>query len=251
MPDLAPYAQSTARLHPRRGLPGIRESHIGGPLWWPADEPWPDCAEHKDINGTPQGPYPLVAVAQLTAADFPEAPFPAGTDLVQLLWCPDWHDQPHPEGWGQACQLVWRRASDITEPLVGQPDPEDHWAYDEDMLPRPCVLRPERAVEYPWVEELPDALRERLDEDHYRENSVLTGCKLGGSMGWATTDMPSSLECGVCGQPLALFLQFDTYEDDADGEDREPTGMTVGRGSHAGLFVCSGDPTHPPSFFTQ
>lgn len=273
LPEIAPYARTTVRLHPRRGEPGVRDSHIGGPLLWPGDEPWPYCDEHKDINGRPLGPYPLVAVAQLTAADFPEIAFPAETDLAQVLWCPDWHDQPHPEGWGQACRVFWRRAADIGEVLAEQPDPAEHWEYDSDMVPRPCVLRPERVVEYPWPEELPDGLRERLDDDTYDDVSTVPGCKLGGGMGWATTDMPFSLTCGDCGGPLALFVQFDTYEFTYGGREpdrfwpleerhlepgtpafnaaREPTGMTVGRGSHAGLFLCTTDPTHPPTFFTQ
>lgn len=273
LPGIAPYARTTVRLHPRRGEPGVRDSHIGGPLRWPAGEPWPYCDEHKDINGKPLGPCPLVAIAQLTAADFPEIAFPSGTDLAQVLWCPDWHDQPHPEGWGQACRVFWRRAADVTEVLDEQPDPRVHWEYDSDMVPRACVLRPERVVEYPWPEELPEDLRERLD-DTYEEVSTFPGCKLGGSMCWSTTDMPFSLTCGVCGDRLSLFLQFDTYEftPSHTGEPdrfwpleerhlqprtpafdtaREPTGMTVGRGSRAGLFLCAADPTHPPSFFTQ
>ncbi|MCP9209126.1 YwqG family protein [Streptomyces cucumeris] len=271
-PGLAPYARTTVRLHPRRGTPGVTDSHLGGPLYWPAGEPWPHCADHRDVNGRPLGPYPMAAVAQLTAADFPEIPFPAGTDLVQVLWCTDWHDQPHPEGWGQSCRVFWRRTAEITavrEPSAGEPGTGD--AHDEDMVPRPCVLRPERMVEYPWYEELPGGLGDGLGE-WYEEVSTVPGCKLGGAMGWATTDLPAALDCGDCGRPLALFLQFDTYEFLGGHEPdrwwpleerhlvpgtaeftaaREPTGMTVGRGGHAGLFLCSADPTHPPSFFTQ
>ncbi|MEV6050186.1 hypothetical protein [Streptomyces sp. NPDC052107] len=58
----------------------------------------------------------MVAVAQLNARDFPEIRFPDGTDLVQLLWCPDRHDQPHPEGWGQACRLFWPPRSQTHSP---------------------------------------------------------------------------------------------------------------------------------------
>ncbi|MBL1081978.1 DUF1963 domain-containing protein [Streptomyces actinomycinicus] len=281
-PELAPHARTTVRLHPRRGTPGPRDSHLGGPLWWPAAEPWPECTGHKDVNGRPEGPYPLVAVAQFTAADFPGIRFPAGTDLVQLLWCPDWHDQPHPEGWGQACRLFWRRAADVTDPLTRQPDPEDHWAYDEDMVPRACLLHPERLTEYPWHEELPAGLAERfeawLDERGLSDDvSVIPGWKLGGSMGWGVTDMPRRLDCGACGAPLELFLQCDTceYQPGPFGPEglphrfrpleerhlephtsqeeaaREPTGMTVGRGGHAGLYTCSADPRHPASLFTQ
>ncbi|SNX61920.1 hypothetical protein SAMN06272735_3670 [Streptomyces sp. TLI_55] len=273
-PELALHARPTVRLHPRRGAPGSRDSHLGGPLWWPAAEPWPSCAEHRDVNGRPSGPYPLVAVAQLTAADFPEIRFPDGTDLVQLLWCTDWHDQPHPEGWGQACRLFWRRADDVTDPLGDRPDPGE--VEDEDMVPRACVLHPERLTEYPWREELPPGLADRheawlaergLDDDV----STVPGCKLGGSMRWGVTDLPGAMECGECRAPLELFLQLDTYEYDMDAGDRfrpleerhldprseagraarEPTGMTVGRGGHAGLYVCAADPRHPASLFTQ
>ncbi|MFJ3306271.1 hypothetical protein ACIPSA_24765 [Streptomyces sp. NPDC086549] len=281
-PELAPYARTTVRLHPRRGTPGPRGSHIGGPLWWPACEPWPHCADHKDVNGRPEEPCPLVAVAQFTAAEFPEIRFPEGTDLVQVLWCPEWHDQPHPEGWGQACRLFWRREADVTDPLTARPDPEDHWDYDWDMIPRACVLHPERLTEYPWHEELPVGLAERhtawLEERSLPDDvSAVPGWKLGGSMNWSVTDMPLALECSQCGAPLELFLQCDTYEYALGGwgEDgaphrfwpleerhlepgseewaaaREPTGMSVGRGSHAGVFVCSADPCHPAPFFSQ
>ena len=51
-PELRPLAKSATRLHPRRGEPQVRDSSIGGPLLWPADEAWPMCrlprrVEHK------------------------------------------------------------------------------------------------------------------------------------------------------------------------------------------------------------
>ncbi|MER6731167.1 DUF1963 domain-containing protein [Streptomyces puniciscabiei] len=280
-PELLPHARPAVRLHPRRGTPGPRDSHIGGPLWWPAAEPWPECADHKDVNGRPYTER-MVAVAQLTAADFPEIRFPDGTDLVQLLWCPDWHEQPHPEGWGQACRLFWRRADEVTDPLTQQADPAEEWDDDLDMVPRPCVLHPERVTDYPGDEELPAALTERFEtwleeRDLADDLTTIPGYKLGGYLNWCTTGLPAALECGECRAPLELFLQCDTYEyylgswapdgapdrfrpleerrletgDKAADASREPVGMVVGRGSHAGVFVCSADPRHPASFFTQ
>jgi hypothetical protein len=41
-----------------------------------------------------QDPAALVPVLQLYARDIPELPFPGQTDLLQLLWCPNWHDEP-------------------------------------------------------------------------------------------------------------------------------------------------------------
>ncbi|NUP22032.1 MAG: hypothetical protein HOZ81_39410 [Streptomyces sp.] len=45
-PELAPLARTTIRLHPRPGSPTTADSSLGGPLLWPADEPWPTCSEH-------------------------------------------------------------------------------------------------------------------------------------------------------------------------------------------------------------
>ncbi|MFI1419734.1 hypothetical protein ACH4VX_17405 [Streptomyces sp. NPDC020731] len=42
-PQLAPLARTATRLHPRPGSPSPHDSSIGGPLLWPADEPWPYC----------------------------------------------------------------------------------------------------------------------------------------------------------------------------------------------------------------
>ncbi|GAB2862125.1 hypothetical protein GCM10027074_31790 [Streptomyces deserti] len=45
-PELAPLARTAIRLHPRAGAPTTADSSIGGPLLWPADEPWPTCPDH-------------------------------------------------------------------------------------------------------------------------------------------------------------------------------------------------------------
>ncbi|WP_217244943.1 hypothetical protein [Streptomyces sp. AC602_WCS936] len=42
-PQLAPLARTATRLHPRAGSPSRHDSSVGGPLLWPADEPWPFC----------------------------------------------------------------------------------------------------------------------------------------------------------------------------------------------------------------
>ncbi|MFI8831129.1 hypothetical protein ACIGPN_08910 [Streptomyces afghaniensis] len=46
-PELTPHARTTVRLHPRAGAPTTGDSSIGGPLLWPADEPWPTCPDHS------------------------------------------------------------------------------------------------------------------------------------------------------------------------------------------------------------
>lgn len=42
-PELAFLARTATRLHPRPGVPGVGDSSVGGPLLWPAGEPWPKC----------------------------------------------------------------------------------------------------------------------------------------------------------------------------------------------------------------
>jgi hypothetical protein len=44
-PDLAGHAATATRLHPRPGAPTTADSSIGGPLLWPAGEPWPVCED--------------------------------------------------------------------------------------------------------------------------------------------------------------------------------------------------------------
>ncbi|WP_307839268.1 hypothetical protein [Streptomyces sp. MBT97] len=51
-PELGALRGTTTRLHPRPGRPDSSVSSIGGPLLWPADEPWPLCTEpHKRSSG--------------------------------------------------------------------------------------------------------------------------------------------------------------------------------------------------------
>ncbi|KOV69657.1 hypothetical protein ADL00_10675 [Streptomyces sp. AS58] len=47
-PRLAQLARTATRLHPRPGSPTVHDSSVGGPLLWPADEPWPYCEEPHD-----------------------------------------------------------------------------------------------------------------------------------------------------------------------------------------------------------
>ena len=50
-PELASLARPAIRLHPRPGEPSVKESSVGGPLLWPADEPWPHCeGPHVDAG---------------------------------------------------------------------------------------------------------------------------------------------------------------------------------------------------------
>ncbi|MER5378043.1 hypothetical protein [Streptomyces sp. NPDC002553] len=52
-PRLAPLARTATRLHPRPGSPTKHDSSVGGPLLWPADEPWPYCEGPHDEGAAP------------------------------------------------------------------------------------------------------------------------------------------------------------------------------------------------------
>ncbi|MGW6855594.1 hypothetical protein [Streptomyces xanthophaeus] len=179
-PELAAHRGRTTRLHPRPGQPGMRDSHVGGPILWPADEPWPVCREphQRETEGYapdeirsaraagvwplsrpwpgagtpgPEGPVPFVGLAQFFRRDIPGlAAGPDGADLVQLFRCPFTHGS-HLER--RYC-LRWRRSEETerAERFLAAP-PEVPLLRWEDELPEPCVLHPEEVDTYPWAED--------------------------------------------------------------------------------------------------
>jgi hypothetical protein len=241
-------------------MPAVGDSSIGGPLLWPAEEPWPACADHSPSNA-------LVAIAQLHAADVPTIPFPVGKDLLQILWCPlDHTDVPGQRYYsGPPVHLVWRRAADVGAVLADPPRP--HLADDRNYLPEPCVLHPEQVVEYQYADLLPPEVRDEFEaaaeqwEDDYDisyqyDLSIAPGCKAGGWASWHLTD-PWHLACADCGADFDLLVKLDSAEwdgiitwvpeedDPGDREAQSPTGLTHGRWGELRIFVCSADLSHP------
>jgi hypothetical protein len=111
LPELASQATTTIRLHPRRLAEGetlpLDASKMGGDFLWPSDEPWLVCPMHG---------LPWVGVLQLRRADFPEVRFRPGTDLLQVLWCPQYGHGGWPEP-DPVPVVIWRDAAGITRPL--------------------------------------------------------------------------------------------------------------------------------------
>lgn len=205
IPELAPLARETVRLHPRRGEAAQDASKIGGSFIWPADEPWPHCKEHN---------CPYIPILQLQRGDIPELRFRNGTDLFQLLWCPNNHTTIEPL-YAPASQLFWRKRSDIQAtvsfiPTVGE----------EEYNPRPCILHPERVVEYPsaivlWYD-WPDMWKkietnvqlqqmlEAVTEVDFEDTgmlydnwlSVAAGTKVGGHPQWIQDPTIPTCRCG-------------------------------------------------------
>ncbi|MFF3451862.1 hypothetical protein ACFYXJ_32535 [Streptomyces sp. NPDC002667] len=309
-PELAPLARTAVRLHPRPSTPTVKDSSIGGPLLWPAGEPWPTCPDHDapthrgvvpgdvrqrrriladawtrpraegadlltaeervivdravDERRIPQdGPVPLIPVAQFYAADIPSLPRPAGTDLLQVLWCPFDHD----EDYLPAAELYWRAFADITDPLPAAPEPSVIGS--DDYLPEPCLLHPETVTEYPALLELPretsDRIRSRekdgADGFHYQYDlSIAPGCKLGGYGPWSFTD-PFPMSCSECGSDVRPLLTIAGTEYDSEGswrplEDADYDGLhflgpacatqlSIGRGYTLQIYVCVTSYDHP------
>ncbi|MFC5251484.1 hypothetical protein [Streptomyces nigrescens] len=68
LPELAAHTRETTRLHPRPGAPDIAESSIGGPLLWPASEPWPTCTAPRMVQRSePIAPALVLALQQAQA----------------------------------------------------------------------------------------------------------------------------------------------------------------------------------------
>ncbi|MGW1546714.1 hypothetical protein [Streptomyces sp. NPDC002346] len=218
-PELAGMARAVTLLYPRDGQPGPGDSSIGGPLLWSAGEPWPMCAEpdHYKPLDAPVGaePVAMVPVVQLYARDVPGLVFPAGTDLLQILWCPLVHEDGQ---YAANPRLHWRSTALTSSDVAAGEPPRPHTA-DEDFLPRPCTVSPTPAVEYPnW--DLPERLGKLLDERFealreergfdYFEVATTQQSKVGGYPGW--TQPPDWPDCAGCGTRMEHLLSVTATE---------------------------------------
>jgi hypothetical protein len=207
-------------LHPRHSEePGEDRSKLGGIFCWPADEAWPHCVEHH---------VPFAPILQLRRDEFPELEFKAGTNLMQLLWCPG-------ERLVTKWTIVWRDRSSVRRVRAKIPTAENAFPGN---LPLPCRLFPERVVEYPDYYELPREIKERLpsrapdavvadfketrrdhDEKTFHEGLQLYsdvfqnnywGIKLGGWPRWLRD--PQTVQCSRCHMNMDYVLQLGAGE---------------------------------------
>ncbi|MBA9003079.1 DUF1963 domain-containing protein [Thermomonospora cellulosilytica] len=277
-PELRSLARTTVRLHPRPGRPGTTESSLGGPLLWPADEPWPHCAEfdrhYAFERDLPSEPLPLVPILQLFARDVPELPFPAGTDVCQVLWCPLDHDPLYcPD-----VQVRWRDSASITRPRT-EPPPVDLEYSADNYLPRPCALAPERVTEFPHYSDLDPELARRITaweeqiERRWRYHyhlSVAPGTKVGGWVHWIQDPIWLTCECGHAlehlltiasgesdGQSWKTWTPAEEHPGmDANGRprrrlDRRPADLMIGDVGDVYLFTCPQCEHRPITTLTQ
>jgi hypothetical protein len=297
-PALRELAGTAIRLHPRPGQPGAEDSSLGGPLLWPAGEPWPACEEphmpdegyirlpghistwdeagawaaalgpgtrlstaRVSLDGSPMyaevfhlahPPCPMIGVLQVYARDVPELPFPDGTDLFQLLWCPNNHDGPW---YGPMPYAAWRRAASATSALTAPPRTTFDGPYNESIYsPAPCLLRPERVTELPHLYDLPAGLREQvaqwdsdrdadLDRPYQLQLSTAPGTKLLGHPNWVQG--PSWPAC-LCGRRMTHLATISSAEygsgrwqlpDVPTGSS--PHGIMIGDVGAMYLFTCT------------
>ncbi|WP_326565718.1 hypothetical protein VSH64_28075 [Amycolatopsis rhabdoformis] len=255
---LAPYARTTVRLHPAAGEPTARESHVGGPLLWPAGESWPTCPVTwpPQVEATDDGwtgghpddePVPsMIGAAQFFKEDFPELPFPEGTDVAQVLLCPTHHEGRHV--FGPAIRVVWRDSAAVTD-LAEVPEPPE--VADDELLPEPRTLRPCRFDEFPGLDEFSKEQRTELDLPALRDDVEYELGQFSKIAGWTAwyAGSPWELDCRECGARLQQAIALATQEDEmpcgCDVEDDEEAGWEIGRQGSLNVFLCPTDPTHP------
>ncbi|MFD7031388.1 hypothetical protein ACFWAR_25510 [Streptomyces sp. NPDC059917] len=83
-PGLAAHRGTTTRLHPRPGRPDASMSSVGGPLLWPADEPWPVCTDPHP-HGRGRRPADIHRERRLLADAWARHPDPGPTEEERLL----------------------------------------------------------------------------------------------------------------------------------------------------------------------
>ncbi|MFF0792261.1 hypothetical protein [Streptomyces spiralis] len=203
-PQLAPLARTATRLHPRPGSPTVHDSSVGGPLLWPADEPWPYCDEPHDSRAAPVVHSPddvrLLRRDRAAAAErrrlAPEAPqwTPEERATWERLADRPWFDGPIPllpvaqlyardvsfprPPDADLLQVLWcpfdhemahpRTAlfwrSSATVTAVLDAPPEPPIVQRDCYLPEPCLFSPEQVTEYPNPAELDKELQDLLDD---------------------------------------------------------------------------------------
>ncbi|MER7278436.1 hypothetical protein ABT369_28745 [Dactylosporangium sp. NPDC000244] len=245
-PELNAHTTTATRLHPRPGAPAVTQSSIGGPLLWPAGEPWPVCDVDDHDDPVPL-PTPMIPVAQVYRHDAPDFAGPDGTDVLQVLWCPLDHLD---EGYNPLVRVFWRRAAGVTRVLAEPPAPAE---VHEEYVPAPCVVHPERVREYDYIGSLPGDLaarvRERFGSRYQYDLSLAPGWKLGGFANWSLTD-PLPMDCEACGAPMTLLFTAASSEGPASWQPLEdapvtPTGIVIGRGYSLYVFRCPASFEHP------
>lgn len=223
VPELANKSLVTFRLHPRRGQSQIpvAASKMGGVFRWPHDYPWPQCEEtypppawlNDDWPVDEDAMVPLVPVLQLFADEIPGIEFPPGTDTLQVLWCPLYHEDPI--YMAKPAIHWWHRSQ-----LDGQSPPITSRLGFPQFFPLECELFPEAVKEFPsgqnpalntgiankihsWKVDVVTSGKYVSPMEYYvAELSVCPGTKIGGDVNWLQTAFIPTCQCGRTMQHL-------------------------------------------------
>ncbi len=202
-PQLAPLARAATRLHPRPGSPSPQDSSVGGPLLWPADEPWPYCDGPHVPDGNPAtSPQDVRLQRRIRAAAASRPPVhprftpeevaileridagrPWPKSPVAMLSVAQLHVRdiplPRPPGRADLLQVLWCPFDHPPEPRprtalfwrsaaavtdVLTTPPEPSVVQFNGYVPKPSLLAPEQTTEYPHPLELTRELREQVQD---------------------------------------------------------------------------------------
>ncbi|WP_329112224.1 hypothetical protein [Streptomyces sp. NBC_01353] len=83
-PELAAHRGTTTRLHPRPGRPDVSASSVGGPMLWPAEEPWPVCTGAHQ-RGRGRRPADIRREREVRAAAWAREPYEGLTEEERRL----------------------------------------------------------------------------------------------------------------------------------------------------------------------
>lgn len=211
------WARPAVLLNPLEGDPTEADSHIGGPMLWPVDDPWPHCAADGE---------PFVGALQFYRKDFPELPFPSDADLLQVFLC----TLDHAAIEGPDVRLVWRDSTGVVEMIEEEPQPS---VQEPLYAPTVNVFEPIRYVEYARPVERPAELR----AEQWPETS--TGSKIGGWTSWYAS-APGAFLCPECGADQRQTLALATHEPSGDDVEWE-----FGDQGILNVLVCTRDVRHP------
>ncbi|MFJ2741353.1 DUF1963 domain-containing protein [Streptomyces sp. NPDC087440] len=201
MPEALTTTELSARqavvLNAEPGSPGARESSLGGPPLWPADEPWPYCAQEEhwtygSESGNTEpivpGAVPMVPILQLFARDAPGLEFPEGKDVLQVVWCALNHDDGP---FLVSPRLYWRNEAQVVADgaQAGTPVAREG-EYDEYNVPEVSVLAPTVVRDLPsgW-----ETWNSRDGEGEGDEDGHVIASKAGGWPAW--TQPPNWPDC--------------------------------------------------------
>lgn len=212
-PELKGLVKVAVRLHPRFSDPfGPEVSSLGGPMLWPAEDPWPE---------DPVTRTPMVPLLQLRADDAPpQCTYPPGKDLLQVFLAPRTVKEGQP-----IVSVRWRRQGEVQGSLASMPDLSQA---DPGRVPVPCRIFPERVMEFPdWQTLMRTSMKDRLTvwqppeqmpplrgEEYYtRYLACARGTKVGGYPG-RVGNPPG---CLTCRWGMEYLLTVDPVEwDDSD-----------------------------------